>query len=55
MNLSKWPQFSDEEISAVSNVLKSGNVNAWTGNKVRSFENDFASYIDSKYSIVPPI
>tara|TARA_Y100000589_G_scaffold164885_1_gene156706 strand:- start:1331 stop:2503 length:1173 start_codon:yes stop_codon:yes gene_type:complete len=51
MNISKWPQFSEEEIIAVSNVLKSGNVNSWTGDKVRIFEKNFASHINSKYSI----
>ena len=51
MNISKWPYFSEDEINEVSKVLKTGNVNAWTGDKVQTFEKDFASYINSKYAV----
>jgi hypothetical protein len=31
--LAGWPQFDDKAISAVTEVLKSGKVNYWTGNR----------------------
>ena len=33
-----WPQYDEEQIEDVVAVLRSGKVNAWTGNKVREFE-----------------
>ena len=33
-----WPRFERDEIEAVTRVLESGRVNAWTGGDVRSFE-----------------
>ena len=36
--------FSDEEISAVSDVLRSGYVNKWFGTITNSFEEEFANY-----------
>jgi dTDP-4-amino-4,6-dideoxygalactose transaminase len=49
--LSPWPSFSEEEISAVSQVLQSNKVNYWTGQQGRDFEKEFASYTDSQYAI----
>ena len=49
--LSPWPSFSEEEISAVSQVLQSNNVNYWTGQQGREFEKEFAAYTDSQYAI----
>ncbi len=58
-----WPHFSDDEIQAVSDVLKSGRVNYWTGeiftladgSRVRGqnglFEREFANYIGTDYAI----
>ncbi|UUO23940.1 DegT/DnrJ/EryC1/StrS aminotransferase family protein [Colwellia sp. M166] len=48
---SPWPSFSEEEISAVSQVLQSNKVNYWTGQQGRDFEKEFASYTDSQYAI----
>lgn len=39
-----WPIYSQKEIEAVSNVLKSGRVNYWTGNEARLFEQEFAEF-----------
>ncbi len=50
-SLSPWPSFSEEEISAVSEVLKSNKVNYWTGQQGRDFEKEFATYTDSAYAI----
>ena len=49
--LPKWPFFSDEEIEAALETLRSGKVNYWTGNETKKFEKEFANYIGSKYGI----
>lgn len=58
-----WPYFGEDEVQAVSEVLRSGKVNYWTGDihtmndgiKVRGncglFEYEFSRYITSKYAI----
>ena len=51
MDFSPWPYFSDDEIQAVVNVLKSGKINQWTGNEVTAFEEEFSRYIGSDYAI----
>lgn len=48
---SPWPSFTQEESSAVSNVLLSNKVNYWTGKQCRSFEKEFARWADSEYAI----
>jgi dTDP-4-amino-4,6-dideoxygalactose transaminase len=49
--LAPWPQFNEEAIKAVEQVLRSGKVNYWTGNKGREFEDRFAKWQGSKYAI----
>ena len=51
MDFTPWPCFEEDEIQAVVNVLKSGNVNQWTGNEVVSFEKEFSKYVGTEYSI----
>ena len=46
-----WPSYDNEVIDAVSNVLKSGKINQWTGNEVKLFEKEFAEYIGTKHAI----
>jgi len=46
-----WPVFNDNMISSVVDVLKSGKVNQWTGNKVKTFEKQFSEYFNCKYSV----
>jgi len=46
-----WPYFSKDEISAVTKVLKSGNVNQWTGNEVFLFEKEYARKLGVKYAV----
>lgn len=48
---SPWPSFSEEEIEAVSAVLRSGKVNYWTGDEGRRFEREFAEWTGSNYAI----
>lgn len=40
-----WPFFDDDEIAAVTAVLKSGRVNQWTGENIGIFEKTLADYI----------
>jgi len=46
-----WPSFSSEEIAVVSNVLRSGRVNYWTGEIGREFERAFAETMGSAKAI----
>jgi dTDP-4-amino-4,6-dideoxygalactose transaminase len=49
--MNKWPQFAEDEIKAVENVLRSGKVNYWTGGECNAFEKEFAEYIGAKHAI----
>lgn len=46
-----WPHFLEDEISAVTEVLKSGKVNYWTGQEARKFEQEYAEYLGVKHAI----
>ena len=46
-----WPCFGDDEIEAVTKVLRSGEVNYWTGSEVTSFEKEYADYVGVKYGV----
>jgi hypothetical protein len=46
-----WPSLSEDEVEAVSAVLRSGRLNYWTGEEVRQFENEFASFTDCRHAI----
>lgn len=41
---SPWPSYTQEEIDAVSAVLRSNRVNYWTGNECRKFEAEFSEW-----------
>ena len=47
----KWPIFTNQEIKKIISVIKSGNVNYWTGNEVKNFEKEFSNFIGNKFSI----
>ena len=49
--LAGWPQFAEEGIAAVEQVLRSGKVNYWTGPKGMEFEKQFAEWQGSKYAV----
>ncbi len=49
--LAPWPHFDDEMTNAVTEVLRSGKVNYWTGKSVRRFEKDFAEFVGSNFGI----
>jgi dTDP-4-amino-4,6-dideoxygalactose transaminase len=49
--LAPWPEFYEDETEAACAVLRSGKVNYWTGDEGIRFENEFASYLGSKYAV----
>ncbi|MDZ7664909.1 MAG: DegT/DnrJ/EryC1/StrS aminotransferase family protein [Desulfotignum sp.] len=51
MEFAPWPSFSDDEIRAAVNVLKSGKINQWTGGEVMAFEQAFARYVGTRHAI----
>ncbi|BCS83209.1 dTDP-4-amino-46-dideoxygalactose transaminase [Cotonvirus japonicus] len=51
MYQSKWPLFTEKMIKNVSDILTSGKVNQWTGNKVFEFEKKFSEYFGVNHSI----
>jgi dTDP-4-amino-4,6-dideoxygalactose transaminase len=46
-----WPKLSNRAIDAVTEVLKSGKINYWTGPKGREFEQAYADWQGSEYAI----
>jgi dTDP-4-amino-4,6-dideoxygalactose transaminase len=48
---SSWPSFDEDEVTAVSNVLRSNKVNYWTGTECREFEKEFAAWSGCKYAV----
>ena len=46
-----WPSLSEDEVKAASVVLRSGKLNYWTGEEVRQFENEFASFAGCRHGI----
>ncbi len=49
--MNAWPYYAPDEIEAVNRVLTSGRVNYWTGDEVRRFENEFASYLGTPHAV----
>jgi dTDP-4-amino-4,6-dideoxygalactose transaminase len=49
--LTGWPRMSEEAIEAVTEVLRSGKVNYWTGPKGMEFERAFAEWQGSRHAI----
>lgn len=46
-----WPAFSEKTIAAVSEPLRTGRVNYWTGNAGTKFEEAWAKWNGTKYAI----
>lgn len=46
-----WPAFGEEEIAAVTAVLRSGKINQWTGSEVWEFERDYAAYLGRAHAV----
>lgn len=51
ISIPPWPNYSEEEIDAVSLVLRSGKVNYWTGQITKKFEAAFAEWSGTQHSI----
>jgi dTDP-4-amino-4,6-dideoxygalactose transaminase len=49
--LAPWPSFSEDEIEAVAEILRSGRINYWTGEQGRLFEGEFARFAGTKHAI----
>ena len=49
MYKSRWPLFDDQMIENVTQILKSGKVNQWTGQKVYDFEKKFSEYFGMQH------
>lgn len=49
--VSSWPCFSEEEATAVSQVILSNKVNYWTGSECREFEREFAAWVGTQYAV----
>lgn len=46
-----WPSFTEEEVEAVSSVMRSGRVNYWTGELCRRFEERFAQWCGTSHAV----
>ena len=49
--MTPWPKYSEEEISAVSMVLRSGKVNYLYGQNGNLFEKEFSDFVGTKYAL----
>jgi len=47
----QWPFYSDDEIALVTEVLRAGKVNAWTGAETKEFEKTFAAACQCEHAI----
>lgn len=47
----EWPRYAEDEIEAVTRVLRSGAVNYWTGNEGRNFEKEFAGFCGANHAV----
>lgn len=46
-----WPHHSDDEVEAVTRVLRSGATNYWTGDEGVSFEQEFSLYVGARHAL----
>lgn len=49
--MARWPVYDEQQIEDVAAVLRSGEVNAWTGPYVRTFEEAYAKYLGNRHAI----
>jgi dTDP-4-amino-4,6-dideoxygalactose transaminase len=47
----RWPVYDDEQIEDVASVLRSGEVNSWTGPHVKNFEAAYAKHLGLNHAI----
>ncbi|WP_026620454.1 dTDP-4-amino-4,6-dideoxygalactose transaminase (plasmid) [Ensifer sp. WSM1721] len=49
--MARWPVYDEEQIEDVVSVLRSGEVNAWTGPHVRNFEELYERFLGVKHAV----
>ncbi|WP_331376185.1 DegT/DnrJ/EryC1/StrS aminotransferase family protein [Sinorhizobium chiapasense] len=49
--MGRWPVYDEEQIEDVISVLRSGEVNAWTGPHVRNFESAYERFLGVKHVV----
>lgn len=49
--MKRWPIYDEEQICDVVEVLRSSEVNAWTGDHVQQFEAAYAAYLGRKHTV----
>lgn len=49
--MKRWPIYDEEQIADVVEVLRSGRVNAWTGDHVARFEEAYARYLGRRHAV----
>ena len=47
-----WPSPSEAQIAAVTDVLRTGRINYWTGEVGRSLEREYAEYLGCKHALL---
>ena len=47
----RWPVHADDEVEAVTQVLRSGKTNYWTGENCRAFEKEFAEFTGVPHAV----
>lgn len=50
-NAPPWPYYPEDEVAVVTDVLRSGKVNYWTGEVCREFEKEYAAYVGTKHAV----
>ena len=50
-NQQSWPFYEEDEIAAVQEVLRSGRVNQWTGDRVTAFEEAAANTFQTRHAL----
>ncbi len=48
---SPWPHYDEDEVVAAMRVLQSGQVNYWTGQEGRKFEEEYAAFVGTKCAV----
>ncbi len=46
-----WPHFDEADIAAVGEVLRSGRINYWTGDRCRAFEAAYAAHCGTRHAV----
>lgn len=51
ISVERWPVYDAEQLAAVTDVLRSGNVNYWTGQECKHFEEEFADFLGVRHAV----